>query len=187
MGATDDDPWAAELAASPIGAWRGTAWRFHRRRYAADDPSGSLRFPGRFHRGWPALYLSLRSHVAQGEISRHLTRDTFPLLRDAYRLTEFRVVLEDVHFFAEPPDFLDSTLATISGGDLCRDVDFAAAEPIVGQRLAAAAFDRGTEGILVPSCTGYAGGNLVLFPGHLRHGSRVDIVRSEDPTLYVER
>ncbi len=55
------------------------------------------------------------------------------------------------------------------------------------QRHAAVAFEQSFEGLLVPSCTRFAGGNLVLFPTNLLPGSEVRIVRAEDPVLYVER
>jgi hypothetical protein len=43
----------------------------------------------------------------------------------------------------------------------------------------------GVEGILVPSCTEFAGGNLVVFPDLLDTHSTVEVVRSEDPTLFI--
>ena len=41
--------------------------------------------------------------------------------------------------------------------------------------------------MLVPSCTGFAGGNLIVFPAQLRKESVIATVRSEDPELFVDR
>lgn len=188
MDVADQEAWAAAaVAACPVVPWRGPAWRFHKRRYAADDPAGSLHYPGRFHRGWPTLYLSLRSHIAQGEVSRHLTPRTIPLLRDGYRLTEFWLELDAVLVCCTMPDCVESLVPGVTRDDLCRDTDFQAGPLASSQHLGAAALARGVEGMIVPTCTGYAGGNLVLFPLQVRAGSVVRIVRSEGPTLYVER
>lgn len=186
-GLDDLERWAAALASCPVSVWRGPAWRFHKRRYGADDSSGSLLYPGRYHRGWPTLYLGLRSHIAQGELTRHLTPTSLPLLHDEYRLTEFWVELEAVLVCCVLPTCVDSAVAGTTSEELCGANDFAGETPTTSQQLGGAAAARGVEGMIVPSCTGYAGGNLVLFPSRLRAGSVVSIVRSEDPTLYVER
>jgi hypothetical protein len=66
----------------PIGLWSGNVWRCHSRKYAGDDPSGSLKVSGRYHCGrdkfaddaiWAALYTSRAEHVALGERLRHTT------------------------------------------------------------------------------------------------------------------
>jgi len=43
----------------------------------------------------------------------------------------------------------------------------------------------GVEGMLVPSCTEFSGGNLVVFPDLLDTHSKIEVVRSEDPTLFI--
>ena len=65
-------------------------------------------------------------------------------------------------------------------GDLCRPHNYA--KP---HQVAAAARTMGVEGILVPSCTEFAGGNLVVFPDLLDTHSTIEVVRSEDPTLFI--
>jgi hypothetical protein len=52
------------------------------------------------------------------------------------------------------------------------------------QALGAAANSRGLEGLLVPSAT-RLGDNLIVFPHNLRSESRIDVVSSRDPRLYV--
>jgi hypothetical protein len=54
------------------------------------------------------------------------------------------------------------------------------------QAIGAAAFADGLEGLLVPSAT-RLGDNLILFPDNLRAGSRIEVVSSRDPRLYVQR
>ena len=66
--------------------------------------------------------------------------------------------------------------------DLCRPHDYG-----VAHQVAAAARTMGVEGLLVPSCTEFAGGNLVVFPDLLHTNSTIEIVRGEDPTLFIER
>ena len=44
------------------------------------------------------------------------------------------------------------------------------------QQLAAAAFGRNAEGILVPSATGIDA-NLVIFPDNVSDGSRIEVIR----------
>jgi RES domain-containing protein len=185
----DDEDWdpIAAAAACPVVRRQGSAWRFHGRVWSADDPTGSIKVPGRWNRGWPALYLALRSHAALGEVARHLTPDRLPRFGDRYRLTEVWVEVERVLDCCADADRRESGIPGLSTDDLCRtdalDLDL----PSPTQRFAAAVLERGVEGMLVPSCTRFSGGNLVLFPSQLRPGSRVQILRAEDPTLYVER
>jgi hypothetical protein len=42
------------------------------------------------------------------------------------------------------------------------------------------------EGLLVRSAT-RLGDNLILFPDNLRAGSRIEVVPSRDPRLFVQR
>jgi hypothetical protein len=80
-----------------------------------------------------------------------------------------------------------SGISGLSTEELCRTDAFDLDPPSATQRFATAAFGQGLEGLLVPSCTRFAGGNLVLFPTNLLPGSEVRIVRAEDPVLYVEQ
>lgn len=186
------DPWSqldaeALVRDTAISRWTGPAWRFHKRIYAADDPTGSLHTPGRFHWDQPTLYLALRSQSAQGEVSRHLNHDTVSLLRNSYRLTELWIELDIVLITCRQPACLESVMPGVTFDDLCADDNFTDDAHTLTRRLGSASCDRGVEGLLVPSCTGYEGGNLVLFPSNLRACSVIRIVRSEDPTLFVER
>jgi RES domain-containing protein len=163
--------------------WAGPAWRAHRRKYAAADPGGSLRVSGRYNRGldafppeqaFPALYLALGPEVCLGEVLRHITPDLLPFLND-YRLTELAVELTGVL------DCRDPTALGIEPDRLCADTDYS-----ITQDLAAAALDRRAEAILVPSAT-RLGDNLIVLPTSLRPESRLAVVGSRDPRLYVPR
>ena len=52
------------------------------------------------------------------------------------------------------------------------------------QALGAAANSRGFEGLLVPSAT-RLGNNLIVFSQNLLADSRIAVVSSRDPRLYV--
>jgi RES domain-containing protein len=176
------DP-AAAVASCRVVARRRSAWRAHNRKYAADDPGGSLRVSGRYNRGldqfpvaesWPALYLALGQAICLGEVLRHLTPDRLLTLAN-YRLTELQVTLSAV-IDCRNVDQLGLALA-----DLCDDLDYR-----VPQSLAAAAITRGVEAMLVPSAA-RLGDNLVVFPHCLRPSSRITVVRTVDPRLIVGR
>ena len=179
--------WDADnaIAACPVlHHWQGTAWRFHKRRYQALDPGGSLLRSGRYHRArdrfppdqtWPALYLALDRAISIGEIQRHLTPALLPHLND-YRLTTLRLHLVGPVVLCDEPARMGLAL-----DDLCHDTDWEAP-----QRLAAAALGRGVEAMVVPSAT-RLGNNLVVFPTRLRAGSTIVEMGHVDPRLYVER
>ena len=66
---------ASAVAACPILEWEGSAWRMHKRRYAADDAGGAKRVSGRYNlgldqfpeeRAFGALYLALKPEPASG-------------------------------------------------------------------------------------------------------------------------
>ncbi|MEA2524791.1 MAG: hypothetical protein QOF73_2018, partial [Thermomicrobiales bacterium] len=65
--------------------------------------------------------------------------------------------------------------------------DLARPQQTQSQRLGEAAHVAGFEGLLVPSCTQFASGNLVVFLDNLRPGALLAIVGSEDPNLFVAR
>lgn len=164
-----------------LGPWSGRAWRFHGRRYAADDHGGSLRVTGRYHRGsdrfpdeetWPALYLALAPEVALGERLRHLSAETLGTLR-SQRLTELDVRLGAVI------DWRSLAGVGMSLDELCAP-DYARTH-----ELALAARRTGAEGMLLPSCTRLPPGVLVVFPDLLRPDSVVTIVGSVDPALTI--
>lgn len=175
--------WSAPSAVASLRAipWNGRAWRFHRRRYEATDAAGSLRVSGRYHRGtdqfppaetWAALYFGLSPAVPLGEVLRHFSPAMLPQLNE-YRLSELDLTLTALL------DCRDAAVLGLSAADLLRDHEFA-----LTQEIAAAAIAQGAEGLLVPSATGL-GDNLVLFPTHLYGASRLVVVESRDPRLYV--
>lgn len=155
----------------------------HRRKYAATDPGGSRRVSGRYHRGldrfpedevWPALYLSLAPEVCLGEILRHVSADLLPQLND-FRISELSLQLVAV------ADCRDAGALGLTLDDLCDDFDYRAT-----QAIAAAAIASGAEGVLVPSAT-RLGDNLIVFTTRLRPESRITVVSSREPRLYVPR
>ena len=173
----------AAIATLDPRRWKGQAWRFHRRRYDALDSAGSLLVSGRYNRGsdqfpddqtWPALYLALRPETALGEAVRHVTPGLLDKLND-FRMSELEVELATVL------DCRDATVLGLAANDLVGDYDFEAT-----QELAAAATARDAEGILVPSATGL-GDNLIVFPAQLHSTSKLVVVDSRDPRLYVKR
>lgn len=138
---------------------------------------------GRYNRGldqfpedqaWPALYLALSPEVALGEIVRHITPDLVADLND-YRVSELDAELEAVL------DCRDAAALGLEPNDLVRDYDFE-----ITQELASAAITQDAEGVLVPSATAL-GDNLIVFPALLRGGSRLRVISSRDPRLYVSR
>lgn len=155
----------------------------HKRRYAAGDPGGARRVSGRYSRGldlfpeeeaFGALYLALSAETCIGEVLRHVTPEMLPLLND-YRLTELSISLEKV------VDCRDPRCLDLSDEDLLQELDYS-----LTHEISAAAYDKGFEGMLVPSAT-RLGDNLVLFTDNLGDGSKVEALSSRDPLLYVNR
>jgi hypothetical protein len=139
------------------------------------------------------LYLALGPHVALGERLRHIDpRDPIQLAAlNEFRLTKVRVRLSAV---------LDCcgqrggrrTCATcaipgLSIEELCATADLAGPRPTSSQRFGEAAQLAGLEGLLVPSCTRFARGNLVVFSNNLRPNATLTIVGGEEPSLIVDR
>ena len=65
--------------------------------------------------------------------------------------------------------------------DLLHDTDYR-----LTQQLGAASLALTVEGILVPSAT-LLGENIVFWTGQMRATSRIVVLSSEDPRLYVPR
>ena len=177
--------WDAEaaLAGRPVVDWEGRLWRMHKRRYPAEDPGGARLVSGRYNRGldrfpegetFPALYLATAPEICLGEVYRHVTPELLPSLND-FRLSELSASLHEL------ADCRDPSALGLAPEDLAHDTDYRAT-----QSLGAAADARGLEGLLVPSATGL-GDNLILFPQNLLAGSRLTVVSSRDPRLYVRR
>lgn len=175
----------AAAAACPVVPWSGPAWRLHNRKYAVIDPPGSVFSPGRFNtRDSPALYLSLQRHIAIAEKSRHVDPSLIRLQRTRFRLSELSVHLQHVLLCCELPGCTRSTIGR-TRSQLCRARRLDLPQPTISQAFAAAAFGLGAEGIIVPSCTLFAGGNLIVFPNQLRTGSFIKLVGYEDPALFA--
>ncbi len=154
-----------------------------RRTYGATDSGGALLVSGRYHRApdhfprsevWAALYLALSPEVSLGEVFRHFTPQLLPQLNE-YRLSELDVELDAVL------DCRDAAAFGLSPEDLIRDYHFA-----MTQEIAAATIAQGAEAILVASATGL-GDNMVVFPAQIHGTSRLSIVGSRDPRLYLPR
>ncbi|MHB1414587.1 MAG: RES family NAD+ phosphorylase [Chloroflexota bacterium] len=174
---------AAAITSCKRSQWSGSAWRAHKRKYLPTDPGGSLNVSGRYNRGldqfpadqvWPALYLSLGPDICLGEILRHVTPALLPGLND-FRLSELRLELAVV-LDCRAPALMDLTLE-----DFCHETDYR-----LTQHIAMAAIALGAEAILVPSAT-CLGDNLILFSANLLPTSRLTVVASRDPRLYVLR
>ena len=73
----------------------------------------------------------------------------------------------------------DCLALALTADDIYADPDYT-----VPQSIAAAAIARGAEGLVVPSATRF-GDNLILFPKHFRAGSKLTVVETIDPRLYV--
>lgn len=171
------------MAACPVVGWEDSVWRMHKRKYSADHPGGSRRVSGRYNRGldrfpeeeiFPALYLATGPEVCLGEIQRHITPELLPSLND-FRLSELYVAVGALL------DCRDPAPLGLRLEHLVHDTDFE-----VTQAIGAAAFAGGWEGLLVLSAT-LLGDNLILFPDRLGASSRIEVVASRDPRLYVER
>lgn len=173
------DP-ASIIASSVLQAWSGRVWRCHHRSRAALNADGSLAgIGGRFNAGvdsdvkppFRALYASIESAAALLEVVRHL----------GYRSPDRRAVVA--------LDDIAMRVLTQIDIDLQRVFDLRK-EPVLRenlshasyrqtQQVAGAAFNRGAEGVLVPSATGIDA-NLVLFVDNLDDSSRIDLLRQID-------
>jgi len=112
--------------------------------------------------------------VALGEILRHISPEFLANLNE-YRVSELEVETEAVL------DCRDAAALGLDPDDLVHDYEFE-----ITHELAAAAIARDAEGILVPSAT-RLGDNLIVFPNRLRKASRLVVIGSRDPRLYVPR
>lgn len=178
----------AALETCPINAWSGDVWRCHSRRYGGDDAAGSLKSTGRFNRGtdkfevseiWPALYTSMAPHVALGERLRHTTPRSLSQLGNQ-RLSRLRVRLHAVLDLCAATGCADLAVVGLDMDSLCRPADYEKSH-----RLAQIARDR-AEALLVPSCTRFAEGNLIVFPDRLLAESSIVVEETVDPDLFVD-
>ncbi len=192
MAATEDALRRAIVAAisdhCPIGPWSGNVWRCHSRKYAGDDPSGSLKVSGRYNCGrdkfaddatWPALYTSLAEHLALGERLRHTTPENLRNLANQ-RLSRLAVDLQAVIDLCAVVGLRASRLLGVGEEELCHPSEYRWTHYIGDVARARA------EAMLMPSCTRFPEGNLIIFPDRLQTGSSIVVVDSVDPNLYVD-
>lgn len=185
MAATS--PASPDLAAATqhcvLTSWAADVWRLHSPRFAADNTDGSLLFTGRFHRGldqypveetWPALYTSLDKAIPLAEKLRHTNETTLHKLRRV-RLSRLSVVLGRVLVLCQPEEFLQSTIAGVPREAMCADEAFCHHLAIHARTQA--------EAILVPSCTGVPGGNLVIFSDLKLPSSMITVTAFHDLNL----
>jgi RES domain-containing protein len=182
------DPTAAVAACSVI-AWNGHVWRGHTRirrgrEVRGDDVSGAVRVSGRWHRGedllhlfpsdklWPALYTSLELDTYVWEMLRHLSWDDPAMARLMLKNRRRSKLLVELTHVA---DLRDPSVIGLTEDDVSHPDDYTHT-----QEIGAALLVRGVEGLLVPSVT-RTGDNLVIFPHHLRPGSRIAVVETLDP------
>lgn len=190
MAADASTPWDASeaIAHCPVGPWTGVVWRYHARKYSGDDAAGSLKATGRFHRGsdkfpasetWMALYTSLAPQVALGERLRHTQPSTLGKLANQ-RQSRLRVELQTVLDLCNESGCSSLNVSGLSKADLCRPRDYERCHQIAHAARARA------EAMLVPSCTNFPEGNLILFPDRLLPGSGVSIEETVDPDLFID-
>lgn len=189
MAAGGEHDWdaATAIAACPVTPWTGVVWRYHARKWAGDDAAGSLKVTGRFNQGrdqfpddaWLVLYTSLGPQVALGERLRHLTPSTFTNLRHE-RQSRLWVILQRVLDLCAPDDRTQSRISGLSAADICQPLSYTRTH-----QLAKVARES-VEGIVVPSCTNYPEGNLIVFPDQLLPGSAITVQQTVDPDLVVD-
>jgi hypothetical protein len=131
------------------------------------------------HDVWPALYTALAQHIALGERIRHTTAQALSALA-GQRVGHLSVRLGLVLNGCESDDCLTPAWTEIAPDDLCHPTNYR-----MTHAIAAAARARGAEGMLIPSCTRFRGGNLIIFPDLLRPNSEVHVIDTEDPDLFV--
>lgn len=179
---------AAAVKRCPRIPWEGMVWRCHSRRYAGDSAAGSLQVTGRFNQGsdrfpasaaWPALYTSLGQHVALGERIRHTTPSSLASLANQ-RISQLLVKLQVVLDACAPTECAELGISGLTRDDICRPADYTKTHEIarVARQFA--------EALLIPSCTRFPEGNLIIFPDRLLPGSSISIVSSLDPDIFVD-
>lgn len=176
------------IAHCPTQPWTGQVWRYHSSKYAGDDASGSLKMSGRFNQGvdkfpsadiWMVLYASLGRQVALGERIRHTTSSTLAKLANQ-RESRLRAELHVVLNLCAPGGY---TEFDVVGLDAIRMCDPRIYTPT--QKIAQIARNR-VEALLVPSCTRYPEGNLIIFRDRLLPGSVLHVEETVDPDLFID-
>lgn len=174
------------IASCQLIPWEGFAWRCHARRYDGADHGGSLKATGRFHRAsdkyhadeiWPALYTGLAEHVALGEGLRHL-KDLSGLAR--WRTSKLQIRLSAVVDGCSTQGCRATSITGAVVFDLCQAADYRLTHEVAQEAR------RIAEALLVPSCTRFPEGCLVVFPDRLRPESEIKVVETTDPDLHID-
>lgn len=179
---------AAAIGSCALLPWAGDVWRCHGRKYPGDSAGGSLVATGRFHRGrdrfpehdtWPALYTALAPHVALGEQLRHTSAAALSRL-NTLRMSRLSITLQVVLVACVPAGCHDLVIPGIYLDDLCHPSDYRVTHQIGNAARAIA------EALMIPSCTRFPDGNLIIFPDQLHCGSKITILDTVDPELSLE-
>ncbi|MGH2533807.1 MAG: RES family NAD+ phosphorylase [Thermomicrobiales bacterium] len=186
----ESTPWdaAAAVRACRIRSWSGEVWRCHSRNRAGDSASGSLKLSGRFNRGtdrfpehdtWAALYTGIGQHVALAERIRHTTPEALQRLGNQ-RLSRLWVDLNDVLVACAPTGCADLSVPGLTRDEMCHPTDYTKTHEF------ACIARESVEALLVPTCTRFPEGNLIIFPDRLHATSSVHLIDSQDPDLFVD-
>ncbi len=177
-----ESSWDASVAvaACTLRPWSGSVWRCHGRQYAGDNAEGSLKVSGRFNRGtdtfpahetWAVLYTSVAQHVALGERIRHTP---------VSNLSRLRVDLQVVICACLPERCAQLMTPGLDEADLCHLTDHRKIQAF------ALAVRTVAEALLIPSCTKFPEGNLIIFPDRMMPGSTILVEETQDPELVVD-
>lgn len=186
MPAVEESAWdaAAAVRSCRIIPWSGEVWRSHSARWPADSADGSLRVSGRFnwgldlhdqHEVWPVLYTSLSQAIALGERIRHTSPDALPHL-SGFHISRLDVGLSAVLVACGPNGCHDIDVPRLDMASLCGS-DYTRTQAFARQSREVA------EGLLIPSCTVFPEGNLLIFPDRLQSGSYVRVIDHVAPKL----
>jgi RES domain-containing protein len=178
---------AAALSRVPPRAFSGVTFRSASPAHAASrellSGEGVRRHGGRWNPpgAFTAIYASLTPETAIAEALSHFRHYGIP---DADAMPRVLVALEvKLESVADLADGRARRILRISRrrmrGEPWRALQGKGREALT-QSIGRAAFEAGLEGLLVPSAATRNGTNVVVFPEHLRSGSRL-LVRSAAP------
>jgi RES domain-containing protein len=186
MTAVEESAWdiPAAIQSCKILPWSGVVWRSHSARWSADTADGSLKVSGRFNRGldlydqrdtWAVLYTSLSQAIALGERVRHTSPDALSHL-SGFHISRLQIDLSAVLFACAADGCYEVGVPGLDLETLCG--------PDYTQTQAFAWHVRQiAEAFLIPSCTAFPEGNLLIFPDRLRPGSQIRVIDHVTPNL----
>ncbi len=170
-----------------VRPWIGPVWRCHSRAYPAESASGSLLATGRFNRAkdkfpedetWPVLYAGCTEAIALAEVIRNAGQtmlERLPLLC----VSRLDVLLTSVYYAYDPEMDPPNDVRGLDYAAECRGFDYTNTHA-----FAWLARDY-VEAMLVPSCTGFREGNLIIFPDRLHASSGISV--SQTVTLQLDK